>query len=100
ISIGVVTDKGAELRPGLNQEMYDIGIAFADWCNSVGGINGIEIEVQDRDAKIFEFPARVSEGCDEDFAFVGGGAALDNAGHDDRADCGLPNFAGYTVSEE
>lgn len=100
MKIGLVTDKGAELRPGLNQEMYDIGIAFADWCNEQGGINGIEIEISDRDAKIFEFPARITEACTEDFALVGGGAALDDAGHLQRADCGLPNFAGYTVSEE
>lgn len=100
IRVGVVTDKGAELRPGLNEEMYDLSVAFADWCNSVGGINGIEIEIVDRDAKLFEFPARITEACDEDFALVGGGAALDDAGHTQRAECGLPNFAGYTVSEE
>lgn len=100
MKIGVVSDKGAELRPGLNEEMYDIGIAFADWCNEQGGINGLKIEISDRDAKLFDFPAQVEAGCDEDFAFVGGGAALDDKGHDRRADCGLPNFAGYTVSDE
>ena len=43
MTIGVVTDKGAELRPGLNQEMYDAGTAFANWCNEHGGINGIKV---------------------------------------------------------
>jgi hypothetical protein len=100
MKIGVVTDKGADLRPGLNQEMYDAGTAFAKWCNGLGGINGLKVEIVDLDAKLFDFPARMTEACSSTFALVGGGAALDDAGQKPRVDCGLVNFAGYVVSEE
>src|SRR5690606_9254449 len=49
IQVGVFTDKGFASRPGLNEEMYDAAVAFADWCNSHGGILGRELVIADRD---------------------------------------------------
>ena len=98
IQIGTITDKGFTSRPGLNQEMYDAAVAFANWCNSLGGINGREIVVADRDAAMLSFNPQVVEACESDFALVGGGAVLDDSDNGAREACGLPNFPGYVVS--
>lgn len=99
IQIGVVTDKSFAGRPGLTAEMYDIAIAFADWCNEHGGINGREVVIADRDAAILDYNTQVVTGCEEDLAFVGGGGALDDADAGGRAECGLPNLPAYVVSQ-
>jgi hypothetical protein len=98
IHIGTITDKGAEIRPELNREMYDASVAFTKWCNEHGGINGRKIVLDDRDAKLFEYPQRIAESCDADLALVGGGAALDDDPDGARVKCGLPNIAGFVVS--
>jgi hypothetical protein len=98
IQIGTVTDKGFTSRPGLNEEMYDAAVAFAAWCNSLGGINGREIVVADRDAAMLSFNTQIQEACETDFALVGGGAVLDDSDNGGREACGLPNFPGYVVS--
>jgi ABC-type branched-subunit amino acid transport system substrate-binding protein len=100
INVGVITDKGTEVRPGLNKEMYDTAVAFADWCNENGGINGRDIVVDDLDAKLTEYSQRIGEACQNDFFLVGGGAVFDNQDNGARIDCGLPNIAGYVVNPE
>jgi ABC-type branched-subunit amino acid transport system substrate-binding protein len=100
IRIGVLTDKGAEVRAGLNKEMYDTAVAFADWCNENGGINGRQLAVDDLDAKLTEYGQRIAEACQEDFFLVGGGAVFDNQDNGARVECGLPNIAGYVVNPE
>ena len=75
-------------------------MAFAEWCNEHGGINGRELVVADRDAALTEFNARIIDACSQDFALVGGGAVLDESDNGGRVACGLPNIAGYVVSEE
>jgi hypothetical protein len=99
IQVGTITDKGFVSRPGLNEEMYDTAVAFANWCNEHGGINGRELVIADRDAALTDFNARIIDACSQDFALVGGGAVLDDADNGGRAACGLPNIAGYVVSE-
>ena len=98
IHIGSFTDKGFTARPGLNEEMYDAAVAFAEWCNENGGILGRELVIADRDAALTDYNARIVESCAEDFAMVGGGAVLDDADNGGREACGLPNIAGYVVS--
>jgi ABC-type branched-subunit amino acid transport system substrate-binding protein len=105
IHVGVLTDKGAEVRAGLNKEMYDTAIAFSKWCNDNGGINGRQIVVDDLDAKLTEYNQRISEACQQDFFLVGGGAVFDNqdidsSGKSARVECGLPNIAGYLINPE
>ncbi|HEV7760246.1 MAG TPA: ABC transporter substrate-binding protein [Acidimicrobiales bacterium] len=100
IHVGTLTDKGAEVRAGLNKEMYDTAVAFAKWCNDNGGINGRQIVVDDLDAKLTEYGQRISEACQDDFFLVGGGAVFDNQDNGARVDCGLPNIAGYVVNPE
>ncbi len=98
IRIGSVTDKGFSGAAGLNKEMYDAAVAFAAWCNENGGILGRKLVVDDLDAALTEYEARVTEACTEDFALVGGGAVFDEDPNGVRVKCGLPNIAGYVVS--
>ena len=100
IRIGTITNKGADVRPGLNQEMYDSAVAFSEWCNEHGGINGRELVVDDLDAKLNEYGQRIAEACEGTFALVGGGAIFDNADNGARVDCGLANIPGFVVSPE
>lgn len=98
IRVGTVTDKGAAARPELDREMYDAAVAFAKWCNEKGGILGRKLVVDDRDAKLFEYPQRIADSCSTDLALVGGGAVLDDDNEGARVACGLPNIPGYVVS--
>ena len=50
--IGVASDKGADVRPGLNRELWDASNAYVDWCNEQGGIAGLQIETVDQDGKL------------------------------------------------
>jgi hypothetical protein len=99
IQIGSITDKGFASRPGLNEEMYDAAVAFANWCNEHGGINGREVVIADRDAALTDYNGQITSACSEDFAVVGGGAVLDDSDNGARVACGLPNMPGYVVSE-
>jgi hypothetical protein len=99
IHVGSVTDKGFAGAPGLNEEMYDTAVAFAAWCNEHGGILGREIVVDDLDAALTEYEARLTEACEQDFALVGGGAVFDDDPNDVRVGCDLGNIAGYVVGE-
>jgi ABC-type branched-subunit amino acid transport system substrate-binding protein len=98
INVGTITNKGAEVRPGLNQEMYDTAKAFVAWCNENGGINGRKLTLKDLDAKLNEYPQRVAEACRDTFALVGGGAIFDNDTSNSRVGCGLINIPGFVVS--
>lgn len=99
ITVGSITDKGFASRPGLNEEMYDAAVAFANWCNEHGGINGREVVVNDRDAALTDYNGQITSACSEDFAVVGGGAVLDDSDNGARVACGLPSIPGYVVSE-
>jgi len=98
ISIGTISDTGYVGAPGLNQELFDASHAFADWCNSLGGINGRAIKLNQLDAKLAEYKQRILEACATDFALVGGGGVFDDAGQEDRLSCLLPEFPGYSVT--
>jgi hypothetical protein len=100
ITLGTVTDKGFADRPGLTKEMYDAAVAFAAWCNEHGGIAGRTIKIDDLDAKVLEYNARILEACERDFMLVGGGAVLDAADGTKRVDCGLAAIPGYVVTPE
>lgn len=100
INVGVINDRTSDIRPGLTQEMYDTAVAFTEWCNDNGGINGRELVLNDRDAALLEYPDRITEACDEDFALVGGGAVFDNADGGHRVECGLANIPGYVVTPD
>lgn len=98
IRLGTVTDKGFTGRPGLNKEMIDAAVAFTKWCNEQGGILGRKLVVDDLDARLTEYEARITEACEKDFALVGGGNVFDEDPKDLRVKCGLANIAGFVVS--
>ena len=100
LRLGVVSDTGYSGYPGLNQELFDASDVFTSWCNSLGGINGHQIQLDKLDAKVTEFKGVVTQACTQDFALVGGGAVLDSTGQTERLSCLLPDFPGYVVSAE
>jgi ABC-type branched-subunit amino acid transport system substrate-binding protein len=100
ITLGTVADPGFEGRPGLNQEIFDAGNAFVEWCNAAGGINGKTLELNEHDAAITEYQPAVEAACATDFAIVGSGAVQDNFWPDVGAACGLIDIAGFSVTPE
>jgi hypothetical protein len=100
LRVGTVADPGFEGRPGLNQEMFDAGQAFVEWCNGQGGINGRQIELTEYDAAISQYQQRLSEACSNEFAMVGGGAVSDNLWETTGAACNLIDVAGFGVTPE
>jgi ABC-type branched-subunit amino acid transport system substrate-binding protein len=98
IKVGTISDPGFTGRPGLNQELFDASKVFTAWCNAAGGINGREIEMTERDAKITEYKQRITEACQQDFMLVGGGGVFDDTGQDERLGCLLPEIPAYQVT--
>ena len=101
--IGVPNDRSSEIRPGLNKVMYDASVAYAAWCNEQGGIGGLQIEIVDLDAALFNVEAAMTKACTSVFAMVGGGLAqdaLEFSGKEgsDFHECGLVEIPGYAVS--
>ncbi|MEV0248143.1 ABC transporter substrate-binding protein [Nocardia sp. NPDC050712] len=88
IKVGVFTDMGFTK----NSEFPEAAKVFTTWCNAAGGINGRKIVTDTRDAKLMEVRQRMLDACREDFALVGGGAALDGLGVKERLSCLLPDF--------
>jgi ABC-type branched-subunit amino acid transport system substrate-binding protein len=100
IKVGTISDPGFVGRQGLNQELFDATEVFTTWCNEAGGINGREIEVVERDAKLTEYKQRITESCQEDFMLVGGGGVFDDTGQEERLGCLLPEIPAYQVSSK
>ncbi len=96
IKVGVFSDVGFTKK----QEYPDAAKVFTAWCNDLGGINGRKLVANVRDTKMMEVRQRMVEACRDDFALVGGGAALDNMGVKDRLSCLLPDFPAQPVSLE
>jgi hypothetical protein len=103
--IGVANDRGAQVRPGLNKELWDASQSFAAWCNEQGGIDGLQIELIDMDAKLFEVESAMAKACTDAFAMVGGAFTQDNlefSGKDgsDFHKCQLIDIPAFAVSVE
>jgi ABC-type branched-subunit amino acid transport system substrate-binding protein len=105
LNIGVATDRSSSIRPGLNKEMWDASVAFADWCNDQGGIDGLKVNLVELKGALLEVESAMSTACTGVFAMVGGGFAQDNlefSGKEgsDFHKCGLIDIPGYAVSPE
>lgn len=100
IRLTTIADPGFQGSPGLNQEIFDAGEAFVAWCNAAGGVNGKQIELTLRDARLTDYQPVLEEACREDFAVVGDGAVQDNLWADVGRDCGLIDIAGFSVTAE
>ncbi|MWA03286.1 ABC transporter substrate-binding protein [Actinomadura sp. LD22] len=88
IDVGVFSDVGFTKNP----ELEDAAKVFTSWCNELGGIKGRKLVPHIRDTKMLEVRQRMLESCKQDFALVGGSAALDGMGTKDRLSCLLPDF--------
>jgi ABC-type branched-subunit amino acid transport system substrate-binding protein len=94
-----MSDPGATVAPGLNQELFDSATAFVDWCNAAGGILGRKLTLHKWDAALLQVAARMVQACQApDFMLVGNGEALDATGVQQRLGCKLPEIAAYDVS--
>ena len=103
--IGVGNDRTSTIRPGLQKTIWDASVAFVEWCNEQGGVGGLEIEIVDLPAALFEVEAAMATACTDVFAMVGGGMAQDNlqfSGNEgtDFHRCGLIDIPAYAVSTE
>jgi hypothetical protein len=98
LNIGTGTDKGSTFVPGLLQEMWDASQSFVKWCNDEGGIQGLEINLVDLDAALFTPKPAINNACDKTFAMVGGGITFDDQEFPEFHDCGMIDFAGFTVT--
>lgn len=100
IKVGTVSDPGFEGRPGLNQEIFDSGEAFVQWCNDAGGINGRQLELTLYDAAVSNYQPQIEAACENEFALVGSGAVQDNLWPEVGAGCDLIDIAGFSVTPE
>ncbi|WP_436775018.1 ABC transporter substrate-binding protein [Yinghuangia sp. YIM S09857] len=98
IAISTMGDPGNQFQPGLGQEFFDMGDAFAKWCNAQGGINGRKIKVNKRDGQLFNAATATTAACQTDFMAVGGGNPLDDATVEPRLACNLGAIPGYVVT--
>jgi ABC-type branched-subunit amino acid transport system substrate-binding protein len=99
IDVGTMSDPGATVLPGLNQELFDSATAFVGWCNAAGGILGRKLNLHKWDAALFQVAAKMVQSCQApDFMLVGNGEALDATGVQQRLSCKLPEIAAYDVS--
>jgi ABC-type branched-subunit amino acid transport system substrate-binding protein len=103
--IGVANDRGSQVRPGLNKELWDASQSFAAWCNEQGGIGGLQVELVDLDGQLFQVESAMSKACTDVFAMVGGAFTQDNlefSGKDgsDFHKCKLIDVPAFAVSVE
>ena len=98
ILIGGGDDRGFVGALGLNITQTDTLKAFVEKCNSLGGINGRQIEVELYDAKLFEVSAVWLDACPRMFMMVGEGFAVDGFGEESRVQCELAHIPSWTVS--
>jgi ABC-type branched-subunit amino acid transport system substrate-binding protein len=93
IKVGVFSDVGFTK----NSEFVDAAKVFTSWCNDAGGINGRKLVPVTRDTQMLQVRQQMLNSCKEDFAVVGGGAALDGLGVKDRLSCLMPSFPGQVT---
>ncbi len=103
--LGVANERTANLRPGLLEDLWDTGNAFAAWCNQQGGIGGLKIQPVDLDGQLFAVEAAMTKACTSVFAMVGGEFAQDNlvfTGKEgsDLHKCKMIAFPAFAVSTD
>lgn len=103
ITLAVANDRGSEIRPGLNKEIYDASVSFSEWCNEQGGIDGLKINLIDADGKLFEVESAMTKVCSDAFAMVGGAFTQDElefSGKDgsDFHKCNMIDVPAFAVS--
>jgi Periplasmic binding protein len=93
IQVGVFTDQGFSQDPSY----ANAANVFTSWCNAAGGINGRKIVFTMRDAALLNVVPQMISSCRQDFAIVGGAAALDGLAVKQRLQCLLPAIPAQIV---
>lgn len=100
IKIGVVSDKSGVVKVP-TASIQESVVAFVEWCNGLGGINGRPLEILTFDTALFNVHAAVQQACDAGvFALVGSGQVFDDQGAKTSLDCGLPDVSAYSATAE
>ena len=86
--------------PGLFQPNQDAMTAFVAYCNSLGGINGRELELVARDSGFFEPRPQVVDACRDGFAIVGGAVVFDDQMVDAAQECGIPEVPSFSSTPQ
>ena len=98
ITIGVISDKSGVVAvptAGIDGSM----VAFVEFCNSLGGINGRRLVLKHYDSKILNEGDAMKQACDDDiFALVGSGSVQDDQGAVTMVQCKLVEVAAYTAT--
>lgn len=101
ITIGTIHDIGGELRPDLMLGPRQAMEAFVEYCNSLGGVNGRELVLNEYDSALLEHSRAAEEACqDDNFALVGSASAQDNQGAQILVDCAIPSVPTFTATSE
>lgn len=105
LHVGVANDRTSQVRNGLNKELWDAAVAFTEWCNEQGGIEGLQIELMDLDGELLSVENAMAQACDGVFAMVGGGYAMDQMQFSGKPEsdfhlCELIDIPAMTVSVE
>ena len=93
ISLGVLTDEGFTKDP----QLVNAADVFTKWCNASGGIDGRKLVADIHQTDLMAVTSAETAACSDDFAEVGGSAALDGLGVDTRLKCLLPDFDAQEV---
>ncbi len=96
IVIGVGNDRGGLHAPGSGRGVVEAVRALADYCNSLGGIAGRQLIVEEFDAAVIETDERMAEACAAVFSLVGHAYLRDDLGEGTRLECGLPAFPAWS----
>lgn len=88
IKLGVFSDVGFTKNP----EFVDAAKVFTSWCDAAGGVDGRKLVATTRDTRLVQVQQQMIQSCQDDFAMVGGGSALDGLGVRTRLSCLLPAF--------
>ena len=100
IHIGTLADPNNTVLPGIGQESFDVGTAFAKWCNAAGGILGRKIVLSEHDSGLFNVAAKMIDACRSDFMLVASANPLDAAGVKPRLACNLAQIPAYVTSSQ
>lgn len=98
IRIATGSDEGGRFAGRSGATMPDAVLAMAEHCNTLGGLAGRFIAVENFDAAVTDVPDVALRQCEESFALVGFGYLQESLGIETWNGCGLPRFEGWPAA--
>lgn len=101
ISISTLQDIGGPV-PGLFETSKDAMVAFVDYVNSTGGVDGRKLKLDTFDTQLSPttFQIATQQSCQNDFAMVGSYSVGDNGGVTVGQQCGIPEVPAALTSPQ